>query len=181
MGKSTISMAIFNSFLYLYQRVFRSKSSRMVKDGSCLQSWRFQGLQHILFTGGVHICDTWARPKAEKTGIKCQIWWIMKDVWNMDTIWTNDDFYVTSYLPYGPYWAKIERWLPRGMIQRSSSHPLSGSPAIFSWKNQSRFRFLSSAAVQLETGSTGNWSWAKFRRSSTPLVCARPGVQLKIE
>ena len=30
--------------------------------------------------------------KHEKTGIKCQIWWIMKDVWNMDTIWTNDDF-----------------------------------------------------------------------------------------
>ena len=67
MDKSTISMVIVNSFLYVYQRVFRSKSSRMVKDGSCLQSWRLQGLQHILFIGAVHICDTWARPKAEKT------------------------------------------------------------------------------------------------------------------
>ena len=50
---------------------------------SCLQSWSFQGLQHILFTGAVHVCDAWARPKV---GFKswnqaphlCQTWLVYK-------------------------------------------------------------------------------------------------------
>ena len=88
---------------------------------------------------------------------------------------------------------KFRRNCPSRMIQRSSSHPDSGFSEIFSWKNQSRFRFLSLGCVtffhhfllkkpiflcQFNTKkhqfSQHLLFFSKLPKSSTPPVCARP-------